>query len=114
MCFLLQRKPKRQQVRPSTKHSTEARRIERCEYRQKNVLGRSTMGQLQKLAQPVLMRFAPQLHGLGVIGAADHRHQRNDDDASQRIASSLCSSRVAKLRQGGLKERQGLLLVLLL
>jgi hypothetical protein len=70
-------------------------------------------GECPPARQPLGIGFAPQLHGLRVIGSADHRHQRNDDHGPQGVALPLGTSCVGQLRERSLKERQSLKLKLL-
>jgi hypothetical protein len=109
----LARKAQGQQTRPSAEDRAEGFGVQRPKNREEDILRRWTMRHLEEARQPLGIGFAPQLHGLRVIGSADHRHQRNDDHGPQGVALPLGTSCVGQLRERSLKERQSLKLKLL-
>lgn len=103
-----------EQRSPGAKHPAERLRVERREHPKKHILRWRAMRHLQKAGQPGGARFAPQLHRLGIVAAADHRHQGGDDDSAQRVALALATAGVGQRFQRALEVGNRLLFLLLL
>ena len=104
----------RQKLRPRTKDGAERLRIKRTEYGEEHILRGRAVGQLEESPQPFRIGFAPEFHGFGIVTAADHRHERGDDDGAQRIPDPFRSSWVRKCTESPFEEGEGLELVVVL